>query len=99
MLQGKTQFLQKAECCAGALEGRFIATLCRLTGAKTVLEVGMFTGTTTLAVAQALPDDGKVGPAAAACMRPSAICGCMYGTTCNWWLHACTCNPHAVGRQ
>ena len=59
--QGKTQFLQKAECCAGALEGRFIATLCRLTGAKTVLEVGMFTGTTTLAVAQALPDDGKVG--------------------------------------
>lgn len=60
-MQGKTKFLQKAECCAGALEGRFIATLCRLTGAKTVLEVGMFTGTTTLTVAQALPDDGQVG--------------------------------------
>ena len=58
-LQGKTRFLQKKECCAGALEGRFIATLCRLTGAKTVLEVGMFTGTTTLAVAQQLPADGK----------------------------------------
>lgn len=60
--QGKTQFLQKRECCAGALEGHFIATLCKLTGAKTVLEVGMFTGTTTLAVAQALPHDGKVRP-------------------------------------
>ena len=59
-LQGKTRFLQKKECCAGALEGRFIATLCRLTGAKTVLEVGMFTGTTTLAVAQQLPADGRV---------------------------------------
>lgn len=59
-VQGRTQFLQKRECCAGALEGRFIATLARLNNAKTVLEVGMFTGTTTLAVAQALPDDGKV---------------------------------------
>ena len=60
-LQGNTQFLQKRECCAGALEGRFIATLAKLNNAKTVLEVGMFTGTTTLAVAQALPDDGMVG--------------------------------------
>ncbi len=58
--QGRTHFLQKRECCAGALEGRFIATLAKLNNAKTVLEVGMFTGTTTLAVAQALPDDGKV---------------------------------------
>ncbi|KAK9832615.1 hypothetical protein WJX81_003801 [Elliptochloris bilobata] len=58
--QGKTRFLQKKECCAGGLEGRFIATLCRLAAAKTVLEVGMFTGTTTLAVAQQLPEDGKV---------------------------------------
>ena len=57
--QGKTRFLQKKECCAGALEGRFIATLCRLAHAKTVLEVGMFTGTTTLAVAEQLPTDGK----------------------------------------
>lgn len=58
--QGKTQFLQKRECCAGALEGQLIATLCKLSSAKTVLEVGMFTGTTTLAVAQVLPQDGKV---------------------------------------
>ena len=60
LVQGRTRFLQKRECCAGALEGRFIATLAKLNNAKTVLEVGMFTGTTTLAVAQALPDDGMV---------------------------------------
>jgi len=59
-IQGQSQFLQKKECCAGALEGRLIATLCRLTRAKTVLEVGMFTGTTTLAIAEAIPEDGKV---------------------------------------
>lgn len=58
--QGKTKYRQKAECCAGALEGRYIATLCQLSRAKTVLEVGMFTGTTTLAVAEVLPADGKV---------------------------------------
>ena len=60
VLQGKTEYRQKAECCAGALEGRFISTLCRLSHAKTVLEVGMFTGTTTLAIAEVLPADGKV---------------------------------------
>ncbi len=60
MLQKKTQFHQKKECCAGALEGSFLKSLVRLTGAKTVLEVGMFTGTSSLAMAEALPSDGKV---------------------------------------
>jgi len=71
-VQGESQFLQKKECCAGALEGRLIATLCRLSGAKTVLEVGMFTGTTTLAIAEAIPADGKVIPAAP---YPINLCG------------------------
>ena len=35
-------------------------SLVRLTAAKTVLEVGMFTGTSSLAMAEALPADGKV---------------------------------------
>ena len=78
-LQGNTQFLQKRECCAGALEGRFIATLARLNNAKTVLEVGMFTGTTTLAVAQALPDDGMVG-AQSLCFNASTPL--LAGSTC-----------------
>lgn len=73
-VQGKTQFLQKKECCAGALEGRLMATLCRLTGAKTVLEVGMFTGTTTLAMAEAIPSDGKVGASAVLMSSASQFC-------------------------
>lgn len=35
-------------------------SLVKLTQAKTVLEVGMFTGTSSLAMAEALPSDGKV---------------------------------------
>ena len=61
-LQKKTQFKQKKECCAGRLEGSFLRSLVRLTKAKTVLEVGMFTGTSSLAMAEALPIDGKVNP-------------------------------------
>ena len=82
-MQGRTQFLQKRECCAGALEGRFIATLARLNNAKTVLEVGMFTGTTTLAVAQALPEDGKVGALPnPACAGSTAMLACALPRCC-----------------
>jgi hypothetical protein len=59
--QGATQYLQKKECCAGGLQGRLLKMLVGATRAKTVLEIGMFTGTSTLAMAEALPDDGKVG--------------------------------------
>ncbi len=37
--QGKTQFHQKKECCAGALEGRLMKALVAITRAKNVLEV------------------------------------------------------------
>ena len=91
-LQGKTRFLQKKECCAGALEGRFIATLCRLTGAKTVLEVGMFTGTTTLAVAQQLPADGRVRLA----QRTGAIKFTTCGSQIVAQIEACTSRMHCL---
>eukprot|EP00775_Hariotina_reticulata_P007124 gene7124-7338_t len=58
--EGKTHFLQKKECCAGSLEGRFLKMLVGITGAKHVLEVGMFTGTSSLAMAEALPEDGQL---------------------------------------
>ncbi|WIA30154.1 hypothetical protein OEZ86_000246 [Tetradesmus obliquus] len=57
---GKTQFLQKAECCSGTLEGRLLRFLVAATGAKRVLEIGMFTGTSSLAMAEALPEDGQL---------------------------------------
>jgi len=39
---------------------QFIQLLVRLTGAKRCLEVGVFTGYSTLSIAQALPPDGSV---------------------------------------
>lgn len=45
---------------AGAYESNFIGMLTSLVNAKNVLEVGMFTGTTTACIAHNLPKDGKV---------------------------------------
>jgi predicted O-methyltransferase YrrM len=39
-------------------EGQFMALLVKLIGAKKTLEVGVFTGYSSLAVSQALPEDG-----------------------------------------
>eukprot|EP00026_Physarum_polycephalum_P006430 Phypoly_transcript_06472.p1 GENE.Phypoly_transcript_06472~~Phypoly_transcript_06472.p1 ORF type:complete len:230 (+),score=36.71 Phypoly_transcript_06472:997-1686(+) len=41
-------------------ESQFLAWMVKLTGAKRVIEVGVFLGATTLAIAQALPENGKV---------------------------------------
>src|SRR5262249_11313466 len=41
-----------------AIEGRFLKMLLRLIGARTVLELGMFTGYSAMMMAEALPDDG-----------------------------------------
>ncbi len=44
----------------GALEGQFLKMLVGLTGARRILEIGMFTGYSTLAWAEALPKDGRI---------------------------------------
>jgi caffeoyl-CoA O-methyltransferase len=41
-------------------QGQFMALLVRLAGARRCLEVGVFTGYSSLAVALALPDDGRI---------------------------------------
>src|SRR3546814_18635352 len=41
-------------------QGQFMALLVELTGARRCLEIGTFTGYSALAVAQALPDDGRL---------------------------------------
>ena len=44
----------------GPLEGTLLRLLVRLTAAKRVLEIGMFTGYSALAMAEALPEDGQL---------------------------------------
>jgi caffeoyl-CoA O-methyltransferase len=44
----------------GAVEGRFLGFLVRSLGAKRVLEVGTFTGYSSICMARALPPDGNV---------------------------------------
>jgi predicted O-methyltransferase YrrM len=44
----------------GADQGQFMALLVQLTGAKRCLEIGTYTGYSALAVALALPEDGRV---------------------------------------
>jgi caffeoyl-CoA O-methyltransferase len=44
----------------GAIEGGFLKFLIRLSGAKTVLELGTFTGYSALMMAEALPEDGQL---------------------------------------
>lgn len=44
----------------GPLEGSFLKMLVALTGAKRVLELGTFTGYSAMAMAEALPPDGKM---------------------------------------
>ncbi len=44
----------------GPLEGAFLRMLVKLTGARRVLEVGMFTGYSGLCLAEGLPEDGEL---------------------------------------
>ena len=44
----------------GPEQGQFMALLARLTGARRCIEVGVFTGYSSLAVALALPPDGRI---------------------------------------
>jgi len=47
-------------CQIAAEQGQFMALLIHLMGARRTLEVGVFTGYSSTAVALALPDDGKL---------------------------------------
>jgi len=48
------------EMISGHVEGQFLKALVHATGARRVLEVGMFTGYSALAMAEALPDGGRL---------------------------------------
>ena len=49
-----------ANFLVGEIEGAFLKMLVRMTQAKRILEVGMFTGYSALSFAEALPADGSI---------------------------------------
>ncbi len=59
-LREETAKLPMAGMQIGADQGQFMALLVRLIGAKRCVEVGVFTGYSSLAVALALPPEGKI---------------------------------------
>src|SRR5262245_9360262 len=50
----------QVSCQIAPEQGQFMALLIHLIGARRTLEVGVFTGYSSTAVALALPDDGKI---------------------------------------
>lgn len=59
-LRAETASLAEANMQIGPEQGQFMALLIELTGARRTLEIGTFTGYSTLAVALALPADGRI---------------------------------------
>ena len=59
-LRQETQDMPEAGMQIAPEQGQFMRLLVALTGARRCLEVGTFTGYSTLSVALALPDDGRI---------------------------------------
>ena len=47
-------------CMVGAMESQFLKMMCQIQKAKKCLDIGTFTGMSALAMAEGLPEDGKV---------------------------------------
>ncbi len=56
----RERFEHEAGMNIGDDQGRFLATLVAISGARTIVEVGTFTGMSALWMARALPDDGRL---------------------------------------
>ncbi len=59
-LREETQGMELANMQISPDQGQFMAMLVKLMNAKCIVEVGTFTGYSALAMAQALPDDGRL---------------------------------------
>jgi len=59
-LREATAGMKHAGMQIGVDQGRLMALLAKLVGARRTLEIGVFTGYSTLAVALALPPDGRI---------------------------------------
>ena len=52
--------MELPQMVVGPLEGAFLKMMAQLVNARLVLEIGMFTGYSSLCFAEAMPDDGRV---------------------------------------
>jgi len=59
-LRDETGNLPESRMQIAPEQGQFMALLARLTGARRCIEVGVFTGYSSLVLALALPDDGRI---------------------------------------
>ena len=59
-LREETQTLEDREMQISPEQGQFIAMLAKLICARSILEIGTFTGYSTMALAMALPEDGSI---------------------------------------
>src|SRR5687767_347845 len=59
-LREVTSAMPDAQMQIGPEQGQFMALLARLLGARRCIEVGVFTGYSSLAVALALPEEGRI---------------------------------------
>src|SRR5688572_11100582 len=59
-LRSVTAVMPDANMQIGPEQGQFMALLAKLVGARHCIEVGVFTGYSSLAVALALPEDGRI---------------------------------------
>jgi caffeoyl-CoA O-methyltransferase len=59
-LREETAAMPSARMQISPEQGQFMALLAKLSGARRCLEVGVFTGYSSLSVAMALPDDGRI---------------------------------------
>ncbi len=59
-LRAETQRLDDPEMQIGPEQGQFMGLLIELTGARRIVEIGTFTGYSTLVMAQAMPAGGRI---------------------------------------
>ncbi|HEY9733768.1 MAG TPA: O-methyltransferase [Drouetiella sp.] len=52
--------MEYPQMLTGPIEGSFLRLMVQITGAKSILEIGMFTGYSALSMAEGLPADGKL---------------------------------------
>lgn len=59
-LRAETAAMPEHNMQIAAEQGQFMALLVKLSGARRALEIGTFTGYSSLAIAMAMPDDGRI---------------------------------------